>query len=176
MRRSKPCLGRWDDQPVIGLNIVSFKKMKKNRNTIIGTVSIILGGMFYVLWRKQSLLMFSWFDAIGLKSIIASLRDIAGSCSPAIPEWLYLSLPNALWAFGGILLFYSIWKDSFAERMFWVLLFSTIAVGSEIGQLIGIVPGTYDTVDMELMLIFILLAIFIGSDDSVKGVSDAEGL
>ena len=130
-----------------------------------------------MLWRKQSLLMFSWFYSIGLKPFVALLREFAHSYSLVMPEWVYFSLPNALWAFGGILLFYSIWKDACSERMFWVLLFSMTAVGSEIGQLVGIVPGTYDTTDISLMLIFIPLAITIGNKNhAIKEVSDAKGL
>ncbi|MFH1006374.1 MAG: hypothetical protein V1800_02570 [Candidatus Latescibacterota bacterium] len=147
--------------------------MKKN--TIIGIASITLGGIIYVLWRKQTLLMFSWFDSMGLNSTIALLRDSASACSSVIPEWLCFSLPNALWAFGGILLFSSIWKHFFAERLFWVLIFSITAIGSEIGQLVGIVPGTYDTNDIALMLIFIFLAILISNTRAMKEVNDAEG-
>jgi len=63
------------------------------------------------------------------------------------------------------------------ERIFWVLLFSIVAVGSEFGQLIGIVPGTYDSADMALMLISIPLAIFIGNNNQVlKEAIDAKNL
>ena len=79
--------------------------MKNTKNTIIGIASIIFGGMIYVLWRKQTLLMFSWFDAMSLGIPIAILRDSASAYSSIMPRWFYFSLPNALWAFGGILLF-----------------------------------------------------------------------
>jgi hypothetical protein len=110
--------------------------------------------------------MFSWFHSMGLKPFVALLREFADSYSLVIPRWVYFSLPNALWLFGGIQLFYSIWEDACLERLFWVLLFSTTAVGSEIGQSLGIVPGTYDITDMALMAIFIPLAIAIGEKNT----------
>jgi hypothetical protein len=40
-------------------------------------VPLILGALVYVLWRSPSLLMFRWFDQLGLAPSIALARDTA---------------------------------------------------------------------------------------------------
>lgn len=148
--------------------------MKISLHTIIGLISIVLGGVIYVLFRDQSLLMFSWFDVIGLTPVIVSARDIVSPISLIIPKWFFFSLPNSMWAFGGILLFCCIWRDCILEKTLWIFVFLCISIGSEIGQLVGSIPGTYDPTDMVLMVIFILLAIFIGNTQNGRGERDAE--
>lgn len=146
--------------------------MTTKLNTIIGATSIIFGGMIYVLWRDQNLLMFSWFDMMGLTPIVISLRHIANPISSFIPDWFYFSLPNAMWAFAGILLFCGICRDSPIARMFWTFVFITISIGSEIAQLSGDIPGTYDPTDMELMVICVSFAVFIGNSQITKEAND----
>ncbi len=145
-----------------------------NKNTVIGITSIILGGIIYVLWREQTLLMFKWFDSLGLTPAIVSMRSSANAYLSVIPKWLCFSLPNALWFFGGVLLFSSIWKNFYAERIFWISIFAVIVIGCEIGQLAGVILGTYDNTDMVLMLMLIPLAILMGNNQVVKEVKDGK--
>lgn len=44
-------------------------KMNRTRKSILGIVSIAIGGIIYILWREQSLLMFEWFKSIGVINI-----------------------------------------------------------------------------------------------------------
>ncbi|NBB81557.1 MAG: hypothetical protein GVY36_19310, partial [Verrucomicrobia bacterium] len=127
------------------------------KKIFLGIVSIAVGGIIYIMWREQTLLMFDWFDLIGLSSVIGFIRNY-GVMIGYPPEWVIFSLPNALWVFGGFLLFFSIWEKESLERKIWLVLFSTIALGSELAQLIGFIPGTYDSVDMFLMCVFITFA------------------
>lgn len=145
-----------------------------SKNTVIGIVSIILGGIIYVLWREQTLLMFKWFDSLGLTPAIILIRSLAVAYLSILPNWLCYSLPNALWFFGGVLLFSSIWKNFFAERILWISIFVVIGIGCEIGQLAGVLPGTYDNTDIVLMLMFIPLAILIGNNQVIKEVKDGK--
>ena len=62
------------------------------------------------------------------------------------------------------------------EKYLWVFIFSVIAVGSEFGQLIGIVPGTYDNNDVVLMLIFIFLAITMNIYQFSKEAKNAKNI
>ena len=136
--------------------------------TFLGIASITIGGIIYIVWREHTLRMFDWFDLIGLSSIIDLIRNY-GQIIGRPPEWVVFSLPNALWVFGGFLLFFSIWKKKSCERNIWLALFSTIALGSEIAQLSGYIPGTYDNIDIILMCGFILFAILINKRKNHKG-------
>ncbi|MDB4488911.1 hypothetical protein N9017_02220 [Akkermansiaceae bacterium] len=143
------------------------------KKTVLGIVSIAVGGIIYIIWREQSLLMFEWFDLIGLSYFIGSIRYF-GTLIGYPPEWVVFSLPNALWVLGGFLLFFSIWEKESFERNIWLVLFSTIAIGSEIAQLIGFIPGTYDSVDMFLMCVVITLAISINKKKLIKEGNNAQ--
>jgi hypothetical protein len=142
---------------------------------ILGIASIIFGGIIYIVWRKQTLLMFNWFDLIGLSSIVDSIRNITKAMFVIPPEWFRFSLPNALWLFGGILLFSSIWGKWSFERLSWIVVFLSIAIGSEFMQLVGYIPGIYDNCDMFFMIVFALLALLIDTKKTTKEVIDAKG-
>jgi hypothetical protein len=128
---------------------------------LIGTMSIFLGGMIYVLFRKDSLLMFHWFDFIGCLQIIEHLRAHSVYLIKLLPSWVIYSLPTGLWLFGGILLFSSIWGKIVYVKIIWITLFALVAIGSELGQYFGLVRGTYDLMDLIVMVISIATAVFI---------------
>ena len=146
----------------------------QNRITLfLGVLSIFLGGMIYIIWRSENLLMFSWFNFINIDEAIQLLRNLHIKSSLTMPEWFYFSLPNALWTFGGILLFKYIWKKVSSELFFWITLFSIVSIGSELGQYAGIIPGTFDINDVSLTFIFIIIAmILINKNQLVESKND----
>ncbi len=116
--------------------------------------ALFLGGMTYLLWRSDTLTMFSWFDRLGLGGSIAWLRVGAGSFSNYLPDWFIFSIPNALWFFSGLMLFDYIWGvDSSGKKLFWLSIFCAIALGSEVAQAFQIIPGTFDYQDLAFMII-----------------------
>lgn len=113
---------------------------------------MLLGGLLYVAYRPPSLLMFRWFEAIGLGPAVASIRIAASELHPP-PTWAIGSLPYALWLLSGLLVLACIWRGSagFAP-LGWMGLLVAIAVGGELGQWLGAVPGTFDPVDLAFVL------------------------
>jgi hypothetical protein len=105
--------------------------------------------------------MFSWFDALHLHNYIKILKNTMHEASLVPPKWVYFSLPNALWTFGGIFLFTSIWKEISKGYLLWIFIFSMIAICSELGQLSRIIPGTFDINDLLLIIVSIVLAMVI---------------
>jgi len=53
--------------------------------------------------------MFTWLDALGIRSQVLTLREYAKPYSIALPRWVIFSLPQALWLFSGIVAFSCIW-------------------------------------------------------------------
>jgi hypothetical protein len=47
------------------------------KRMIAAITAMFLGGMLYVLLRSESLAMFNWFDAIGIKEEVQILRSMA---------------------------------------------------------------------------------------------------
>lgn len=124
------------------------------KRLLIAVASLSVGALIYILWRSETLMMFIWFDRLYLANFIGSLRAGASDLSAALPTWVVFSLPNALWFFSGILAFDIMWgSGSSLAKVAWLSLFSTIAVGSEVGQAFRLFPGTFDWHDMALMIV-----------------------
>ena len=137
--------------------------MSDLQKVTIAFLSIFFGGMIYVLWRESILLMFSWFDIIGASKYIYIARDMLKDYSSIMPDWFYFSLPNGLWLLGGLILFSVIWGNMPIQRLTWILIFTIIAFGSELGQRNGFIPGTFDVYDIFIMIICSAIAIIISN-------------
>lgn len=110
---------------------------------------IVFGGCIYVLWRSESLVMFRWFDTVGLLPVIEAARSLAACFRPRLPGWFLYSVPDAAWASSGVLLFAAIWSGScHPARHFWVLLAPSLALAGEFAQFLRLLPGTFDMTDV----------------------------
>ncbi|MCZ8297714.1 MAG: hypothetical protein O9297_10910 [Flavobacterium sp.] len=128
------------------------------RKIIIGTLPVIVGGLIYLTYRTDTLIMFDWFNKIGLSDTIDVLRSNQHLQNLTIPNWIKFSLPDALWLFSFNYVLLTLWNFNVNQQSaFWLFLAPTIGLFSEIGQLIGIVPGTFDIVDLVLLLIATLI-------------------
>ncbi|MEX1024115.1 MAG: hypothetical protein WD226_03470 [Planctomycetota bacterium] len=120
---------------------------------ILSIASMVLGGMTYVLWRPESLTMFSWFSALGGGDVVTEMRGWAAPFSEVLPSWVYLSLPQSLWLFSGCLAIHALWKDSRGrQQRCWTAVIFSLALGGELGQAAGLVPGVFDPLDLALIL------------------------
>lgn len=121
------------------------------RDLIGRLVPLMIGGAIYILFRTASLRMFGWFEVVGLTTFIDDLRATTYHFSYNIPEWVLYSLPDGLWIFSYVGVVLYIWKNSVSfDNLFWITIIPLLAIGSEIGQLLGIVIGTFDVVDLLL--------------------------
>ncbi len=122
---------------------------------VIAAIStMFVGGMIYVLWRTQSLTMFTWFNALGAGPIVESLRAQASPYSNMLPVWVYYSLPEALWLYSGLVSFNAIWASHVGPAAWlWPGTLAAMALASEIGQTLGVVPGRFDPMDLALLLV-----------------------
>ncbi|HKP37945.1 MAG TPA: hypothetical protein VJT71_13895 [Pyrinomonadaceae bacterium] len=110
---------------------------------------ITVGGLIYIRWRDSNLVMFQWFRRLGLDAPIAWLRTGAGPVSEGWPFWLVYSLPDGLWVYALTALMILLWRDAVSSARFvWLSLGLLLGAGSELGQLAGIVPGSFDVIDL----------------------------
>jgi hypothetical protein len=134
-----------------------LNKMRVRKSSIMPfafTSSLIVGGMIYVLFRSVSLKMFKWFKDLHLISAINYLRDIFSTISFGIPNWFIYSLPDGLWTFSYVSFMIWLWGIKInIKSFFWTYLIPLIGIVSEFGQLLGIVPGTFDITDLIFMAI-----------------------
>lgn len=133
------------------------------RQIIIGHVfTLLLGGLIYILFRQDTLKMFSWFDNINLSTAISELRLLTAPFSGHFPNWFLYSLPDGLWLFSYLSVLLVVWDNVISKHnIHWLLLVPMVAIFSEIGQLFEIVPGTFDIFDLIFYLLGTVLPILI---------------
>ena len=126
----------------------------------VPSAALFLGGMIYVLWRSDSLLMFHWFEHLGLAEPVLTMRLFAAPYSGSFPSWFYFALPNGLWLLSGILFLHCVWGSrALWQPAIWASILSLIAITSELCQYWGIVPGVFDGWD----LFFLVSAVLVGA-------------
>lgn len=135
----------------------------KTNNCIPLTISLIvipmfLGGMIYTIYRPQNLIMFSWFEILHCNRKIELLRKVICDSNILLPKWVIYSLPNALWVFSGVISFQLIWQKKIKQMYFWISIFVFVAIMFEVSQLLNIIPGVFDFIDILLILISVALA------------------
>lgn len=118
----------------------------------------MIGGLIYLLFRNNGLLMFSWFGHLGLTPIIQSLRYSTLELKQFLPKWVVYSVPDFLWTYSLTAFMVIVWNNKLSSNnFFWILAAPLISIIFELGQLFGFIRGTFDLTD----LLFILLAAYI---------------
>lgn len=129
----------------------------------IHLVTLTIGGCIYLFFRSDTLVMFNWVDTISLSNILEILRNYTLPVRENLPNWLVYSLPDGLWISSYVFLMFSIWGETLSGKsIIWLLLIPIAAMLSEFGQLIHIIPGTFDPLDLICYMIgFYLPSLFI---------------
>lgn len=128
--------------------------------TTIGVTALIVGGLLYVIYRTKSLLMFEWFRMIGLSEMVENLRGEYDGLN--LYGWVRNSMPAGLWLFSYLFIIDSLWgKDRNPVYHLFIFVLPVIAIGSEFMQLFGMLPGTFDYMDLISYTVAILIFILI---------------
>ena len=123
---------------------------------------LLVGGLIYLCWRSQSMLMFDWVHSLGLSSTTELLRSSTSSYRWIIPDWILYSGPDGAWVWSMTSCYTLIWKRiRCRESAFWISLSLILGVGGELGQLTAMVPGTFDFIDIAVMTICAFLPYFL---------------
>jgi len=131
--------------------------MRKPHKLLVKLISlhvmlpVLLGASIYILWRAPTLLVFHWFEALSLSSLILHLRGLAEPLLSVIPKWFLFSLPDALWVYSLTAAMTLLWRGSDDPRKrFWIGAGLMLGVGGEVLQFWKIIPGTFDLQDLCL--------------------------
>ncbi len=124
---------------------------------------IFIGASIYLLFRKDTLLVFSWIDYIGASEIVSFIRDNVFFIRKYIPGFILYSLPDGIWVYSGTVAFAIIWKNYPNNFLcvFWITLSFSCAIVAEILQLFGIVNGTFCSLDILSYILFFCLALYL---------------
>lgn len=101
-----------------------------------------IGVSIYLLWRDEHLLIHRIIHGCGLESQMTAIRNEVSAIST--PEWVRFALPDGLWSTSYILLI-----DALVKRGYiWTSIIPVIGIISEVMQLAGWLPGTFDICDL----------------------------
>lgn len=121
-------------------------------------VSLFIGGIIYILFRRHTLNMFVFLRNIGIEHFFVQRTFNYNS---AIQRFIIFSLPNGLWLLSIIIIFAIIWKNS--KKWFYIYssAFTGFNIIAEILQKFDVIPGTFDLFDVSVLLIFHIIGILI---------------
>ena|SRR5687767_11825896 len=132
----------------------------KNRWIVLAliVISLCIGAFLYVSTRSESIYLNQWLSMINNGELILYFQKLVTNVQ--IPEIIIYSLPDGLWMFAMIMVILMIWDFRLHKRsMIW--LFSAIGAGIsfEFLQSMQIVRGTFDKMDLLLILVCAILPI-----------------
>lgn len=118
---------------------------------------LTIGGLLYLVTRTSSLHMFHWAEYLHVGLLVDQLRF---ACKEALvthlPSWILFSLPDALWMYAFTAAIILLWERKITG---YVLVPLILGLGSEVGQYLKFVPGTFDIVDALCYLFGFLFSI-----------------
>src|SRR6266550_20385 len=126
---------------------------------------LLVGGLIYACWRDYTLPMFRWFELVGVGPVVQQLRITTTPLQARLPYWVEYSLPDAMWVYALTAFMALVWKGTnFRVRAIWISAGLLLGAGSELGQLAGYVPGSFDASDLFLCVISAGLALVLTSE------------
>ncbi|PWB25196.1 hypothetical protein DCO46_09670 [Flavobacterium sp. HTF] len=136
--------------------------MKVNQLYIGHICTLCCGSLIYILFRSSNLKMFIWFEKLNLLNTIIKLRRFTIYYADSLPNIILYSLPDGLWLFSYVSLVLFLWRNEIKhENLFWIFSIPIISITSELGQIIKLVPGTFDLSDLVMYLLGTLLPFLI---------------
>ncbi len=121
--------------------------MRQRLQILAGVILLVAGGLIYTLFRPTTLLGFRLTDAIGLSPLINNWRTALATQQPA--PFIVYCLPNGLWSAAFILIMDRLFAHQpQRQRLCWTAVIPGIGIAAELLQAVGIVPGTFDWLDI----------------------------
>ena len=106
--------------------------------------------------------MFGWAKSLNLAWLVDSTRVIADRAKFMHNIHFIYSFPYALWVTSFCCFVGSIWhQDRSTGAMMWRITVPVIAIGSELLQAVGMLPGTFDVIDLLVLAIASIFGIIL---------------
>jgi hypothetical protein len=122
---------------------------------------LLSGGAIYLLFREKCLLMFEWVRYLGLYPLLSDYRSIFGHYEGFLPDWVIYSLPYGLWCCSLSAFLSTLWcKSNIFSQVIVLGFIMSVTIAPEVGQLLGIVSGTFDTMDLAICFAGTSIGIF----------------
>ena len=133
----------------------------KNNIFIHVVIPMLVGGVIYILFREQNILMFRWFDFLGFDYLTTHSKE-AFYNNNMLPFWVKYSLPDGIWVYSMTSLMLIIWHNNTSSfKYIWILIGPFFGLFLELGQLVNIISGTYDHIDLLFTIFFSIIPFLI---------------
>jgi hypothetical protein len=121
------------------------------KNAVLTVLPVSVGGLIYIAYRPESLLLFGWAKAAGLGDAIETTRQLAGYYRPH--DLAVECLPAGLWAMSCTAALRLAWSNTSITRTAPLLAVpGLVGVLSEVAQALTFCPGTFDPIDVLFYL------------------------
>ena len=117
---------------------------------VLAAVSLICGAAIYPLFRGPDLLVWNVLPKPGFWDKASLLERIPYEKGGFLSV-LTGSGPDCLWFLSGIFVLRGVWFYERKTQTAYLAVFYAIAAGYNAGQYFGIVPGTFDFIDLLTM-------------------------
>jgi len=109
---------------------------------------VFLGITVYTLWGSKHLIIYRWLGD-SVSGNISRIQNSSAIQNIKVPNWIKYNVPDGLWLYSLTTLIIFIWQKKLnIYSLPWILLCPFLAFGSEIGQGLKIIPGTFDVIDL----------------------------
>ena len=133
---------------------------KKYYNLIIALLPLFLGGIIYICYRNEDILLFLWMQYFNINYTLLRLLYYENN---VFMQYFIFSLPNGLWVLSGLLLLKVLLKNENKLLFLYSIIFTIISIIIEISQLFIILPGTFDLNDLITIVIFSIVGLYINT-------------
>jgi len=129
----------------------SYKVMlSRKAYFVLAFIFLICGAAIYPLFRGPNLLVWNVLPKPGFwdkANILGRIPYERGGFLSILMD----SGPDCLWLLSGIFILRGVWFLERKAQAVYIAFFYTIAAGYNAGQYFGIIPGTYDFLDLLTM-------------------------
>ena len=120
---------------------------------------VFLGGIIYILFRDKDILLFEWFNYLGLSHYVLEIRSFFNPEDIVISNFLTYNLPDGLWIYSFTSCMLLIWvRNNSIHKNTYIIVPILLSLLSELGQLFNFIGGTFDFLDLMFYLFFTYLA------------------
>lgn len=120
-------------------------------NFIIGTITLLIGGLIYLIFRQDILALQYIKDCEWLKSIRVEIHS-----NSFFINWIIYSLPDALWYYSLLSFMFIFYEKTILSR-FLILIAIILPYIWEFSQFFHLLLGTYDNIDIIFYLITLII-------------------
>lgn len=131
---------------------------------------LIAGGVIYLFIRPSYFVLHAIANKLQIIEPVYIIREAAIPFYTNLPNIIVYNLPDGLWIYSFTSAILFVWNYQLNRWSIpFCLLPLFIGIGSEIGQFINLIPGTFDILDIIFYLFGFLLSITILTNQEQSG-------